>query len=984
MARRKEEYYVFDASARTIKIPGHINLNDLLTVINVTSGVVIYSFGDPGKGATRGHAHPLVGADPDFPYSIDGTCTFTFEYDTTSMSDDDELLIYIEDERKGLTVRPFDYAVDAVERIKVSQGESLIDADFEYGLQSSKWQNVGFNSNYPSFSEPTGNPLTVSSVSSNGANPSTITVTVQTGQSLAANTAFSIVGLSEGSALAEGSFIVSENVSTTQFRYQAKGQVTGVSATPYTTLRPAAIFDQAGLSVAEYSSTNPNQFVTLTFSEPHGLIPGSPFILIDSAGGIQTQEGPYFVSRVLNSLQFEYDTPGITQSSATVTTGLTVYAVSNATFVHRPFDGGVLLSTFYPIAGLDAKRQTKRYFRYQSGKGINFSTGTLLTPIFDITAASYSGSAITVTTEVPHGFQVGVKVALSDIESVGYDTTLTDYVYQNPYEITSITNEYTFVIGDFGVGGVNEGLDTGIVDSVADLGLEPKCVALNWKGSLVRTGMFDDSNGFYWEYDGSNLSAVVRTSTNQISGTVALVSGSSEIVGTNTRFGDQVIIGDKIQIKGQIYEVCDVESSTVLHVNPAYRGVNASNTKISLVTERRIKSHTFNFDTIDGHGPSGYKIHVDRMQMFGIQWSWYGAGYVDFQVRGPLGDWITAHRVANANFQTEAYLRTGNLPARYEVSTSCRHSKVITSATGTSGDFTVLNADHLFPTDGGTLLLTSVQGSDILSEVINYTSISGNTIQGTTRGSSYTRFINGSNRTFSGTTTPRNHPVGTAVRFIGSNLAPTISHWGSSVIMDGQFKEDSGFNFTASTYSVTVAAGTTETVLLFRPAPAVSNTLVGNVGERELINRSRLQLQSLEVNNVGDPRNVSGTQIVDPRRIEIIGILNPSNLDPAGITWSNASSFAYGTATTGYQPSFAQYNNVLRTDPADGEILFKFITSKESELFDISTSKELQNSILGGNGLFPNGPEMVAFAITNKSGFSTTVDVILTWQEAQA
>jgi hypothetical protein len=379
------------------------------------------------------------------------------------------------------------------------------------------------------------------------------------------------------------------------------------------------------------------------------------------------------------------------------------------------------------------------------------------------------------------------------------------------------------------------------------------------------------------------------------------------------------------------------------------------------------------------------------MQMVGIQWSWYGAGYVDFQVRGPLGEWITAHRIANANFTTEAYMRSGNLPARYEVVTSCGNSKVTSPAgTGLSGDFDVKNASRLFPTDGGELLLKSDQSGSILQEVITYTGISGDTIQGTVRGASYTRYVAGQNRTFRGTNTPQDHPENSSVQFIGSNIAPVVSHWGSSVIMDGEFNDDAGFRFTASRFDVTISAGTAQTILIFRPAPAVSNTLVGEVGERELINRSRVELQSIEINNVGDPRTVGPSVIVDPRRIEIAGILNPTNVDPVAIqsagNWESANTIEYalGGTSTGYQPSFSQYNITESAAAQGGELLFKFITANETELFDISQVKELQNSILGGNGLYPNGPELVSFVVTNKSANDTTLDIVLSWKEAQA
>ena len=71
----------------------------------------------------------------------------------------------------------------------------------------------------------------------------------------------------------------------------------------------------------------------------------------------------------------------------------TVYAVSNATILHRPSDGGVILSTKTPTYAASVTRQTKRYFRYQSGKGFLFSSGTLFAPVYDLQSVSATGTA---------------------------------------------------------------------------------------------------------------------------------------------------------------------------------------------------------------------------------------------------------------------------------------------------------------------------------------------------------------------------------------------------------------------------------------------------------------------------------------------------------------------------------------------------------------------------------------------------------------
>ena len=43
--------------------------------------------------------------------------------------------------------------------------------------------------------------------------------------------------------------------------------------------------------------------------------------------------------------------------------------------------------------------------------------------------------------------------------------------------------------------------------------------------------------------------------------------------------------------------------------------------------------------------------------MIGIEYSWYGAGFIDYMVRGADGNFVYAHRIRNSNVNTEAYMR---------------------------------------------------------------------------------------------------------------------------------------------------------------------------------------------------------------------------------------------------------------------------------------------------------------------------------------
>jgi hypothetical protein len=51
---------------------------------------------------------------------------------------------------------------------------------------------------------------------------------------------------------------------------------------------------------------------------------------------------------------------------------------------------------------------------------------------------------------------------------------------------------------------------------------------------------------------------------------------------------------------------------------------------------------------------------------------------------------------------------------------------------------------------------------------------------------------------------------------------------------------------------------------------------------------------------------------------------------------------------------------------------------------DVSSLFELSNSILGGDSIFPDGPDIVTIAVSRLTGSSTLTSAKLTWTEAQA
>lgn len=329
--------------------------------------------------------------------------------------------------------------------------------------------------------------------------------------------------------------------------------------------------------------------------------------------------------------------------------------------------------------------------------------------------------------------------------------------------------------------------------------------------------------------------------------------------------------------------VTNITSNTSMTVNPDWRGSNSiSGAKIAKTEDLVFPQRDWNVDTLDGTGPSGYNILPWRMQMIAIQYTWYAVGFIEFMLRGGDGRFVFLHRIRNSNVNTEAYMRTANLPVRYEVENTGAKSKLRSNIDSDDSSMDLLDASF-FPTNGTVY---------IDNELITYSGKSGNTLTGLTRASTLTNFAAGQNRTFSAGTAA-SHTAGTGVLLVSCTASPTISHWGSALITDGAFDEDRGYLFS---YTATAISASTnrQTAFMIRLAPSVSNALVGDLGERELLNRAQLLLQSIAV-------TVDSTASAGAILIE--GVLNPRNYpgNPANIIWNGL-----GTQAAGGQPSFAQ------------------------------------------------------------------------------
>jgi len=825
------------------------------------------------------------------------------------------------------------------------------------------------------------------------------------------------------------------------------GGVLGVSATGTPVSGDALVFYPAvSLSAATNQVIGSGATVTYSaiaqikveFSSNHGLVPGDTILaaVTSSGSGHSLCSGPFYINEVPSLTTILYTA----RTTGNVGSGLVgkIYPRTDSFYRHRPFDGGVQLGTGSPSHGAQAVRQSKKYIRYQSGKGIMYTTGALFAPNYDLRSAVSNGtgvgSIITLKTDdLNHGLQVGAQIQLRGITSTGYN---------GHYVVASIVDEITFTV-----------IATQVLEHTnAQFGEQPVVSLYKWKGSTVRAGAFDDQNGIFIQYDGDIVSCGLRSSTYQIAGTVTATPDSNTLTGVNTKFTEQLKVGDRIVIRGMCHLVTEIDDDSTLYMNPDYRGVTTvSNVKAALTKEILIPQSQWNLDRADGTGKSGYITDITKMQMMGFQYSWYGAGFIDWMFRGPTGDFVFLHRLKNNNMNNEAFMRSGNLPVRYEVINEGARGRVAIAMDATQETMT-LEDGTLFPTSG-TLIMNN--------EIINYNNKTGNILSGLTRAATHTNFAGGSQRTYTAGDAIT-HTKGSGVVLLSTTATPQINHWGSAFLTDGGFDEDRGYLFSWQEKEIEISTSKSA-IFMIRLSPSVSNSVTGDLGERELINRAQLLLKNIEITTQGG--NSSQGVIVE-------GVMNPKNYpnDPTSILWNGLN-----TGGAGGQPSFAQvasggdvtwegaasaitaanansqnYNTTWivfnRTDVAGvqigwkvtggnlkggatvanirdyyydsnkvylifsdrtrpggvgnttytfepiveaaipGEQVFSFTASGggERDNLDLSELKELTNTPIGGRGTFPNGPDVLAINAYLTSGSAINATINLRWAEAQA
>ena len=445
------------------------------------------------------------------------------------MSATDKLQIVLE--VPDTTIVPSETYIDPVSKFRTSQPQSLIDTDFEYGTQPTKWETLSLVGNRPfaffdvttPFGVTGGSFGAITNVSTAAGNPTrtvtvahgTGTVSVGTPIFLQGNTNANVNGWFTVETSAAGSFTFSSPLplpastsffdATKTFGYVGtfySGAVEGGDASLRCGIQVSTVSNASmvastlsmtgassngtlitvvstfGLAPGAFPSIgagtgafaggtfvtqvlSDTQFVvnvapstplsaatitvpvvTVTTVHPHGLFAGNYVSIIGTTATTNPPNGNWVVATVPTVNSFTINVINApTGGNITAANGAyrSVYSRSLSQSTHRPFDGGVNFTIGSTAsAGNQLIRQTRRYFRYQSGKGVQFSTGTMLKPLFQVQSITSSGTTVTVNTEIPHYLLPNARVVIGGSTDAAYNGVFT-------VASTPTANSFTYI-----------------------------------------------------------------------------------------------------------------------------------------------------------------------------------------------------------------------------------------------------------------------------------------------------------------------------------------------------------------------------------------------------------------------------------------------------------------------------------------------------------------------------------------------------------
>jgi hypothetical protein len=363
--------------------------------------------------------------------------------------------------------------IDPVTKLRVSQPENLIDTDFEYGLQPTKWETVELINNTPSFFSKSGD-TTIPNITSISTNNGTreITVVTATDHGLAVGIPINVTGTK--SVTADGSYVINSVPNTLSFTYLCKDEQVGNNAIEdlYSSIITGEFFQGSQIRIADSlgitTDAEPISTLTVKTDSTHGFGLNTPFYFLNlnstisqefeasntaaksfdssNSATAQTFDG----SNTLSTFNIDWSNSatlaGTTSSISTVNTTNDTITVAHGT---ENFSGQPLGTPLY--YNLTSPASSGYFSTAQNPRGVVFlkTTTALNNPVgfstFQVSATP-DGAAIDIVSDMSGTFQLANQARTFAGNNI------------NPLTQTDITvirdTSYTFDGGNQGYAGV--------------------------------------------------------------------------------------------------------------------------------------------------------------------------------------------------------------------------------------------------------------------------------------------------------------------------------------------------------------------------------------------------------------------------------------------------------------------------------------------------------------------------------------------------
>jgi hypothetical protein len=178
--------------------------------------------------------------------------------------------------------------IDPVTKLRVSEPQTLIDTDFEYGLQPTKWETVELINNTPSFFSKSGD-TTIPNIEAITTTATSREIKVTTGlpHGLAVGIPINVSGTK--SLTADGSYIINSVPTATTFTYLCKQNQPDAQSIEdlYTSIITGEFFQGSQIKIADSDGivtdavSNPSSTLTVKTESPHGFGLNTPFYFLN-------------------------------------------------------------------------------------------------------------------------------------------------------------------------------------------------------------------------------------------------------------------------------------------------------------------------------------------------------------------------------------------------------------------------------------------------------------------------------------------------------------------------------------------------------------------------------------------------------------------------------------------------------------------------------------------------------------------------------